>query len=107
VVRCSGIRQIIAINPGQHHIFKAHRRHDVAHFVGLLLIEPAARIAGVYCTETAGSRTDGAHQHDSGSTGIPTLFDVGVLRLFACGGEPVSRTVRRAKSKPCHRNRRP
>ncbi len=85
VVTGTAISKIVPIHGRQHHIAQAHQLHGARGIGGLLLINPAARIARVHCTKAAGAGADITHQHDSGSTGTPALAHVRALGLFAHG----------------------
>ena len=86
-MRGAAVRQIIAIDGGQHHVAQLHQLDGARGVLGLLRIEPAVRVAGVDRAEAAGARAHRAHEHDGGSARVPALPDVGTLGLLAHGGE--------------------
>ncbi len=89
IVRRAAVRQVVAIDRGQHHVFEPHELDRARHVLRLLGIEPAARIAGIDRTEAAGAGANRAHQHDGGGAGVPALADVRALRLLADRAQPV------------------
>ena len=55
--------------------------------LGFLWVKPAFGVAGIDCTELAGTGTDISHKHDCGRSRTPALVNIGAHRLFTDGTE--------------------
>ena len=81
-MRRAAVRQVVAVDGGQHDIAQTHQLHGARGVARLLGVEPAAWVAGVHRAETAGTGADLAHQHQRRGAGVPALADVRALGLF-------------------------
>jgi hypothetical protein len=83
VVGGAAVRQIIAIDRGQHDVVELHQIDRACDILGFFGVEPAARVAGIDGTEPAGARADCSHEHDRRRARVPALADIRAFRLFA------------------------
>ena len=89
IVRRAAVRQVVAVDRGEHDVVQAHQLDRAGDVLGLLGIEPAARIAGIDRAEAASARAHRPHQHDGGGAGVPAFADVRALGLLADGAQTV------------------
>src|SRR5690606_24137755 len=89
VVAGAAVGQVVAVDRRQHDVLQVHELDGPRRVLGLVGVEPAARVARVDGAELTRARADVAHQHDRGRAVRPALADVRAHRLLADGREPV------------------
>jgi hypothetical protein len=84
-VRGASVEQIVAVDHGEHHVLKRHRRDGPRHVLGLAHVDLSAGVAGRHGAEAAAARADVAEQHHGRGALAPALAHVRAAGLFADG----------------------
>ena len=84
----AAVRQVVAVDRGDHGVAQAHHRHRLGHVLGLLRVGAGRRPAGGHGAEAAAAGADVTQDHEGGRAVLaPALVDVGAAGLLAHGME--------------------
>ena len=81
----AAVREIVAVDRGQHEIAPAQLTHRLGDAHRLEPIDDAMRAAGLHVAEAASARADVSEDHDRRGTDAPTLREVWARRFLADG----------------------